>query len=486
MSPSRPNPIRKGGQRSRRGCRTCKARHIKCDEARPGCQRCLQMGLACGGYSTTDGDQRLINFMNASPITAYAIPFRIPGSQQDRRLLHYFCVRGADDLSGHLSSDFWTRLVLQYSHHYVSVRQAVVALSCAHQNYTTADDICSSSPADAMAQYSRAMRSLRKYMSAGIDSKEAVSAVVPLICSVIFFCFENTQGNTEAALQHLNSGVAILVRHKENEKRTQNDEDRENVDLLEQILTRLDLQASMFDDGLKTLAFSIFKTIDNAQADLTRLQSWMLQFLISNNIFKFWSENDLPDDAKLEKKAIEKAYTEWNDKFDRLLHTQKSQVGKTLQDTDSITILRIHYYIFQLLLSNNFPYDPSVFSGSSESANSYTLNKILDLVESTPQARGDRSRSLGAETGIIPPLFLIVMKCTDPVIFNRALTLLLNTKGSREGLFNSHVVAEIAMRFASQSQTPPGTVALEWQAGDAIEKAVDGLRGVAKNLGVIS
>jgi hypothetical protein len=33
-----------------RGCRTCRARKVKCDEARPICQRCIGSGFLCQGY----------------------------------------------------------------------------------------------------------------------------------------------------------------------------------------------------------------------------------------------------------------------------------------------------------------------------------------------------------------------------------------------------------------------------------------------------
>lgn len=36
--------------RSHRGCWTCKKKRIQCDEARPGCQKCITRGLACEGY----------------------------------------------------------------------------------------------------------------------------------------------------------------------------------------------------------------------------------------------------------------------------------------------------------------------------------------------------------------------------------------------------------------------------------------------------
>ncbi|KAI0457253.1 hypothetical protein F5B21DRAFT_100785 [Xylaria acuta] len=522
MSASEPKTRRRGGPRSKGGCGKCKARHIKCDETKPHCRRCSETGKACDGYSTADPNDQAATALIAPPIAAYAIPFRIPGSQQDRRLLHYYCVQGADDLSGHLSSEFWMRLVLQHSHDHIPVRQAVVALSCAHQYYITAHHSGNLLPAEAMVHYSKAMRSLRKYMSAGIDNKEEVSVVIPLICSVLFFCFENTQGNTEAAIRHLNSGIAILARQKEGGQLMPESRNHEHLDLLEQMLVRFDLQASMFDDARRPLSrlgiavesetsvSDTFKTIDNAQADLTRLQSRTLQFLISNNLFKFRPEHDLPEKLKLEKQAIEEAYAKWNEKLNRFSHDQ-SNPPKECSDCHSrnddaetsdgeedysapvleatrdpaIVILRIHYYVFRLLLAANFPYNPSIFSGPSDSVSVRKLNKVLDLIESTPQAQGAGTRSLAVETGIIAPLFLVVMKCTDPAIIKRAFDLLSALSGRREGMFDSRVLAEIALRITSQYQTPPRSAALEWQAGNALDERVNGLSGVAKNLGII-
>ncbi|KAI0533932.1 hypothetical protein GGR58DRAFT_516540 [Xylaria digitata] len=512
MSTSQLKLRRRGGPRSRSGCGNCKARHIKCDEARPHCRRCLEKGRACDGYLAVDGDQQAATALIASPITSYEIPFSVPGSQQDRRLLHYFCVRGAGDLSGHLGSEFWTRLVLQQSHDSIPVRQAVVALSYAHQCYTTAHDSSGDSvSADAMMHYNRAMRSLRKYMSASIDNKKGVSVVIPLICS----------GNAEGALRHLNSGIAILARQKEGERLVPESRDYECLDLLEQIIARLDLQASMFNDARlpltrpspavkpKTLASDTFKTINDAQAGLTRLQNIKLRFLIYNNQFKFCHEADLPERVKLEKQEIEEACTEWNEKLDRFVRDRpfapeehrdcnsssdsteticggedsSAQVRGVARDP-AVAILRIHYHVFRLLLAANFPHDPSVFCGPSGTPNYHTLIEVLDLIESSSQVHGAGRRSIGAETGIIAPLFVIVMKCTDPTIFKRAFNLLSAVSGRREGIFDSCVLLEIAIRIASQHQTPYRTVALEYQAGDALEERVNGLDGVAKNLGI--
>ncbi|OQU94641.1 Fungal Zn2-Cys6 binuclear cluster domain-containing protein [Cladophialophora immunda] len=37
--------------KARTGCKTCKARHLKCSEEKPQCQRCIRAGKSCGGYA---------------------------------------------------------------------------------------------------------------------------------------------------------------------------------------------------------------------------------------------------------------------------------------------------------------------------------------------------------------------------------------------------------------------------------------------------
>ncbi|KAH8808719.1 hypothetical protein F5884DRAFT_753238 [Xylogone sp. PMI_703] len=35
----------------RTGCTTCKIRHVKCDETKPACMRCVKFGRQCDGYA---------------------------------------------------------------------------------------------------------------------------------------------------------------------------------------------------------------------------------------------------------------------------------------------------------------------------------------------------------------------------------------------------------------------------------------------------
>ncbi|KAE9380879.1 hypothetical protein N431DRAFT_552948 [Stipitochalara longipes BDJ] len=49
--------------RSTTGCKTCKKRHVKCDKARPTCQRCIKGGFICNEY---DDDSKVIQSMMSS------------------------------------------------------------------------------------------------------------------------------------------------------------------------------------------------------------------------------------------------------------------------------------------------------------------------------------------------------------------------------------------------------------------------------------
>ncbi len=384
---------RKGGSRSRSGCGICKcvssspslryretnkwyrARHVKCDEARPSCLRCTETGRRCDGYGALTSQGSAPSSSSQLRIASYAIPFQVPGSQKDRQMLHYFCVQGAADLSGHLPSKFWTRLVLQRSHDEPAVRHAVVTLSSMHMDHTTSGDACSrGSHEDPGVLYNRALRSLRRYLNGGKNShpERQPSPTVPLVCCVLFYCFEGARGNLDAALQHLRSGVMILNGQKATalHKTVIDSADQEDMDVLEQVLYRLDLQATMFDDKRTPLLQATpqdtvppgggFSTPDEAQAALTKLQNWLCRFLIANEKCKFWPAEELPRSVAEEKLGAcpclhmggtrDSAFSRRSSDSEVYLlrqslskQTAVPRIGRQQPTTPGMATLRIHY-----------------------------------------------------------------------------------------------------------------------------------------------
>lgn len=75
-------------------------RHVKCDQLKPACGRCTSTGRTCDGYvgvPTAEATSMSLAKRSQHPllaVTAYSIPFQVPGSQEDRLLIHYFCVKG--------------------------------------------------------------------------------------------------------------------------------------------------------------------------------------------------------------------------------------------------------------------------------------------------------------------------------------------------------------------------------------------------------
>ena len=201
--------------------------------------------------------------MKSGPLTrlailSYALPFQVPGSQKDRQLLHYFCVQAAYDLSGCVNPNFWCRVVLQRCHSHTVVRQAVVALSSLHlenAKASTSNNGNSSATHEAdettVLQYSRALRALQRYLgqqlSEGVQGQDQVSLTVVLVCCATLYCFESMRGNVEAAIIHLEMGLAIIKRRQDQADTSQRaGREVEDMKELENMFRRLDLQVKFY------------------------------------------------------------------------------------------------------------------------------------------------------------------------------------------------------------------------------------------------
>jgi hypothetical protein len=72
---------RRAHKKSRRGCSSCKLRRVKCDERRPGCQKCRDFGVAC----TYDGKVSALSFAGESSFSLNALSAPSPAKANTRR-----------------------------------------------------------------------------------------------------------------------------------------------------------------------------------------------------------------------------------------------------------------------------------------------------------------------------------------------------------------------------------------------------------------
>ncbi|KAK6072634.1 C6 zinc finger domain-containing protein [Seiridium cupressi] len=123
---------RRGIQRLKTGCTTCKIRKIRCDEGRPQCFRCLSTGRRCDGYlpaapGTYSWSQLL--HLETAPIQA--------ALDAEPHIISYFRHVVAPSISGPLDSHLWTSVVMQISSQQAAAKHAVLAISSLYKTMNT-------------------------------------------------------------------------------------------------------------------------------------------------------------------------------------------------------------------------------------------------------------------------------------------------------------------------------------------------------------
>ncbi|KLO81891.1 uncharacterized protein LW93_7053 [Fusarium fujikuroi] len=448
-------------------------RRIKCDESKPSCAKCLRSGWICdyGAVSASSESESSPVMMSGSsallPIASYSIPFKIPGSQKDRRLLHYFCVQGSEDISGFLASDFWSQTVLQAGHEDLVVRQALVAMSSLHLDYiSSSPDRASVASPETLSLYGKALRSLGKRIVQPSDGTTRTA----LVCCILFYCCESAIGDRNAALQHLSNGLKLLV----SAQRENAADESKGIERLTTIFERLDMQASFFeDDRIPTFASPEYKYeepdlsllslrksflgLEDAQQRLVKLQAWLYRFVNKNAEFYQDAKESLSLDTLKEKSSLEQAYNAWIEGINEFENKDQHD-GQILH---GIRTLLVHFHVCQMILQSKFPQDHGVFGASPNP----TAHHILDLAETlleyttqvnaSPSATKTPRRNFSLETGVVAPLFALAIKCSDDSAATRAAQMLASSH-RREGLYDaqtmSHIINELKISRDSATQ----------------------------------
>lgn len=214
-----PGAPRAGGSHVKTGCITCKVRHVKCDETRPECNKCISTGRKCDGYRTSpvarpaaEQGNSIIRRAGCSNQQLNIIgPTTWHGSLDELRAFDYFRVQTSEDLAYSLNVSL-DELVLQTSQHYEAIKHAAIALGALCQTIRINSSVPIGSTSAlcrhqfANRQYHTAVRLLQKDMNR--NDKDSIN--LTLISCFLFTIFEFLQGNDPAAATHLRCGLNIL------------------------------------------------------------------------------------------------------------------------------------------------------------------------------------------------------------------------------------------------------------------------------------
>ncbi|TVY83580.1 Arginine metabolism regulation protein II [Lachnellula suecica] len=126
------HPKRRSLPKVKTGCISCKTRRVKCDEGKPHCRRCIQFGVACGGYPylfLTNSKKRLNPVSIIPQNKLYLAPTKcIFLNEEEYRYFEVFSTKTAAEILPLFVTDNFRQVLLQACEISPSIRHVVVAL----------------------------------------------------------------------------------------------------------------------------------------------------------------------------------------------------------------------------------------------------------------------------------------------------------------------------------------------------------------------
>jgi hypothetical protein len=511
-------------------CLTCKARHVKCDEATPVCLRCQKLGVLCGGYRTKKSTSPPSSCYGLSTVRAKILMPRAQylaqpstslfDTEDEHRYFTLFSEKIVAELLPYFDPTPWRYMILQACVAEPSIRHAATAIGALGKTFETVQSgrsrpsgaIHNRAPAlggpiesaqrlkgrisrreqieeaalhhqYALEQYHKAIKQMQE-----ITSENNIR--MALITCIIIACFENLHGNQDSASAQLQSGIALLQDWKKSDRDVTKYPlgfSSPAPDLIEDYLVqffgRLEIHSMSFRDTrppechlyLKEEGKEVIQqmpklltSMNHARVYLDLIMRRMMHFTASMNHFKVsyaqylhaspssagpWIDckiyphmtktmQNLPSNSSYypEQQALTSEMTAWFAAFTPLLNRSIATGG---QDCISALTMSLAATTCSISLRAVFIKAETEYGIFEEEFHTIVtqaalLLKTLELC--TPKTKPTLAFSF--DLGVIPPLFLAVVKCRVSEIRKKALQLLTNYP-RREGVWDSVMMAAL-------------------------------------------
>lgn len=197
----------------------CRARHVKCDEEKPSCQRCTKSGRVCGGYQGPFRPSRQLRTICPRPLLGSVNYDSVESMALDffkRATIHQLPCASSFEMP-------WERIVLDLVHQQPSI--AAAASACASLHRAVGDLKDHEQQQLALQQHSKSMGLVSKYISGLHPKSTDADIVVVLVACLLFFTYEAFSGQDERASLHLRTGLRVIHERRcpPGEPRTAND-----------------------------------------------------------------------------------------------------------------------------------------------------------------------------------------------------------------------------------------------------------------------
>jgi hypothetical protein len=462
----------------RRGCPTLtqpstRNRKLKCDEAKPNCDRCVKSGRICLGYTSSPP----FRHGDSSPdsldrLQLPRLPLSPAATDEESELLRFFSQHAASGLAGILDAEFWTSTLPQLSSSWQSVRFSLLSISAftrvrcrlVHGQMAVT---CSGTKGSRAATtgtkfYRKALAATRSEL--GVSNRKDLAV---LTC-ILFFCIECLQGRQEGALALCRSGQAIL----DHLQQTQISETCFYPRLMRSLnwmfarvrivavlhghrMARLPLPAIRMSEGQES-----FSNLCEARWILLNLTTDVLSLQERAAEICLYGRGSVSEIATIEENRSEllQALKHWRGRAANFLvvedfasrHQRLARLVLHCHDLVSEMLLKC------LLATSELNYDDFKSSFKQIVQNS---TEIIDL-KSKEDLREYSYTHFQLEAGVMLPLFLTACKCRDMKLRMEALDLI-QQGPEQEGLWErerlvkvAHRVMEIEAKGSSGSSVP--------------------------------
>ena len=392
----------------------------------------------------------------------------IAGTDRERRAFEYFRWETGQDIGHALNLDLVHRLILQASHSNAAVRSAVIALGSLGERLqinsvlTLENDEANRYHEFAQVQYYNAVKHLRDQIINDPYRSESLA----IISCFLFTLFDFLQGNEAASMVHLRSGLNML-------RQQDGPTDHLRQELL-RIFSIMDMQATMWM-GLKTFQSPMllpiipdrlpvsrepFSNIEDAARSLnfhiTRMYSFRRMVTTEHG-------EQISPSALAMKFDLETQLESWPLALESLLGDIGT--GLSVEMLHRILVMKINHAItrigFAACLQEN---EEQAFLAMLPAFRSIVaFAKIVvrpmdDLVKARIQ-RVVAANNAGINpvavfsfyAGVIQPLYMTAIQCTDVKLCREAIDLL-SSPPWREGAWDSATMARMAEQKIRQRE----------------------------------
>ncbi|KAF4997875.1 hypothetical protein FDECE_11957 [Fusarium decemcellulare] len=456
-------------KQSKYGCFTCKARRIKCDEAKPVCRRCLTSRRSCQGYplgAPQDPSPRAASAASSPPSAASSSSAAVsPSSSLTRNptcfsspfvdLACSVLMQSPRRARNDVELTFWSRIVPQLTHSIPSVRAAVEAFGASYKEYVLRGGPTYSG-LETTKRYTQALKLVQH------DLATLQNGPIPCVIACLFLASaEVVQQRLENGHTHLLGAFSLMMSHTD--RKSLDDVDIKDLSLL---LQKLDLHVATYAVSLPpNLPPPPPVTTDVLVSDppdqaLVKILHSCYHFVAGAFLYKYTSRRIIPPEMLIEQGRQLANMKQW------LSHNKLPafwNANSYIKD-ESLLVLRSQclaalIYTANILEPREIAYD----------CYGPDFEEIVTMMEALSSNKGDHETSRGntsstlpsfiLEMGIIQPLYFTAKKYRNSFWRRKALNLLLNS--GKEGPWCGETDGSLVATAIRIEEGLPGKVSLD-------------------------